>query len=332
MCKDCEDSGLEREEYKVKRLFWTLYHAWREFLREGHVMKDAEYREGRMAARIIRLVHSIEKGLSIEAPRPGFGYDKIKKLSAMVQEYVRLEEPNMTCVYAACDAMEAYIAFHDAKDFQTKEYMEIKGMYERMKPYRLSAPGQQRYGGVLRIQKSDLDYDVEEIEKLFATRHSVREFSGKVPLEDVKKAIELAGRAPSACNRQAVRVYMIDSRQYLKDMKTNLAGVGGFAEDAEYFLLITGKLSAYEQEYNQFIVSAGIFAGYLSLALQTYHIASCIIQRSLRREDRWEKFCELHKIPGDEQIVCMMAIGGMKDEMTVPVSVRYEPEDIFRVL
>lgn len=316
----------------MKRLFWTFYLAWREFLRDGHVMKDAKYQEERMAAHIIRLVHSVEKGLSIESPRLGFGYDKIKKLSDMVQEYVKLESPNLMCVYAACDAIDAYIAFHDARNFQTEEYMDIKRLYEQMKQYRLSSQGNQKCGGVLCIQKSDLDYNVKEIEKLFATRHSIREFSGKIDLEDVKKAVSLAGRAPSACNRQAVRVYMVDSKKYIKDMNTNLAGVGGFAEDAEYFLLITGKLSAYEREYNQFIVSAGIFAGYLSLALQTYHIASCIIQRPLRREARWEKFCELNNIPGDEQIVCMIAIGGMKDEMTVPVSVRYGLDDIFRVL
>lgn len=316
----------------MKRLFWTFYHAWREFLREGHVMKDAQYREERMAARIIRLVHAIEKGLSLESPRLGFGYDKIKRLSGMVQEYVKLESPNLMCVYAACDAIDAYIAFHDAKNFRSEEYTEIKSIYERMKQYRLSAPESQRYGGVVQIRKSDLDYNVKEIEKLFATRHSVREFAGKVDLEDVKKAVGLAGRAPSACNRQAVRVYLVDSGKYVREMKTSLAGVGGFAEDAEYFLLITGKLSSYEREYHQFIVSAGIFAGYLSLALQTYHIASCIIQRPLQREEKWEKFCKLNNIPGDEQIVCMIAIGGMKDEMTVPVSVRHGVDDIFRVL
>ena len=50
------------------------------------------------------------------------------------------------------------------------------------------------------------------VENLFNTRHSIRQFGeDKVKIEDIKKAIELAQRAPSACNRQAVRV----SYQYI---------------------------------------------------------------------------------------------------------------------
>lgn len=292
------------------------------------------FQKNRLEASIIRLVHSIEKGLCITSPRLGYGYKKIEKLALLVDEYMKEPAPDLLSVYMASGALKAYCDFHDSKGFASPQYAKTKELYRKINSYCDSLSNITEYGGIKRVLLSELNYDIKEIEKFFRTRHSVREFEKTpVDIEKIKKAITLAQCAPSACNRQAVRVYVINSKKYLNDFNTNLAGIGGFAEDIDKFILITGKLSSYDEfEYNQYIVSAGIFVGYLSLTLHAYQIGSCIIQRSLRNTEQWTEFCKKNSIPEDEQLVCMIGIGNMKECTTVPISYRYPLNKIFREL
>lgn len=295
-------------------------------------VKENQYRATLLEAHIIRLCHSIEKGLSIEAPRLGFGVAKINELFKMAGEYRGLNTGCDFCLNILRDALKEYFVFHDEKGFDSEDYRATKTLYKEF--FGDVSNSDEKYGGTQSLCLNDLDYNINEIEKLFYTRHSVREFSGEdVDIELVKKAVHLAQTAPSACNRQAVRVYAIKPDKYIKDMNTNLEGIGGFAEDVSYFLLITGKVSAYsDQEVNQFAVSASIFAGYLSLALHAYKIGACIVQRGIRYTKQWEEFAKANGIPGDEQIVCMIGIGCLKDTTTVPISKRFDTDKIFTVL
>ncbi len=72
-----------------------------------------------------------------------------------------------------------------------------------------------------------------------------------------------------------------------------MAGVGGFAEKVDKFIIITGKVSEYrDDEQFQYAISASIFAGYLSITLQTEGIGACIIQRPILL---WQKMEETAK-------------------------------------
>ena len=309
----------------IKKTLIQILYALREDKRNRNILGNNIYKNDKLAASIIRLAHSIEKGLSIESPCPGFGYTKIESLASMIDEYMQNSSYNLICVCMASDAIKAYCDYHDSIGFTSQQYDRIKEIYCKIKDYCHPVNNTVvAYGGVQTVLLNELDYDINEIEKLFETRHSIREFDKThVSIEKIKKAVALAQCAPSACNRQAVRVYAIDSKKYVQDLNINLEGIGGFTDDIDQFLLITGKLSAYDEfEYNQFVVSAGIFAGYLSLALHAYHIGACIIQRSLRTSKQWIQFCKKNNIPEDEQIVCMIGIGCMKDSTIVPISYR----------
>ena len=119
----------------------------------------------------------------------------------------------------------------------------------------------------------------------------------------------------------------------MAEMKTALQGIGGFADDVDGFLLVTGRKSAYAPgERNQYLVSTSIFAGYLSLALHAYSIAACVVQRSVSPNSLWENFKTINGIPKDEQIVLMFAIGSYKEESKVPISKRFPVDSIYREL
>lgn len=318
----------------IKKTLIDIMYALRESKRKQKILKGKAFQKSRLEAAIIRLVHSIEKGLSIKSPRLGFGYKKIERLALLVDEYMKDPAQDLTCVYMAGGALKSYCNFHDSKEFESHQYTNTKKFCEKINNYCRSVNEITEYGGIKRVLLSELDCDINEIEKLFRTRHSIREFENKpVEMEKIKKAISLAQHAPSACNRQAVRVYVINGKKLLEEYNNNLEGIGGFAEDVDKFLIVTGKLSSYDEfEYNQFIVSAGIFVGYLSLALHAYKIGACIIQRSLRYTKQWKEFCEKYNIPDDEQIICMIGIGNMKESTMVPISRRYPLDKILREL
>lgn len=315
-----------------KRWVNHIRQSQREYSWKMAILKQSAFENDRREATIVRLVHAIEKGLSIANPRLGFGYDKIKKIYSLVMQHIEAEEKEADCVLMARDVFGEYCDFHEKKDYHSEKLDEIKQLYSDL--CNKVGVSEKKYGGTIVITPKETLPSREQLDLFFSTRHSVREFEGG-PVDDnlLKHAIELAQCAPSACNRQAVRVYAIDSKKYMEDMETDLTGIGGFAEDVDKFLLICGKESAYEaNEYKQFIVSAAMFAGYLTMSLHGLGIGACVVQRSLRHTAQWENFCKTNNISEDEQVVCMIGVGTLKDSVRVPVSHRYPVEKIFKSL
>ena len=92
-------------------------------------------KKGRLIGRIVRFVHSIEKGLSIESPRAEFGYEKIKTLHGYIKEYLNLESIDKTCIYMAADALTAYCTYHDFIGVSSDKITEIKKNRRRTASY-----------------------------------------------------------------------------------------------------------------------------------------------------------------------------------------------------
>jgi len=300
----------------------------------AQVVQALEIKEELLMARIVRFVHAIEKGLSIESPRAEFGYEKIKTLHRWIREYLKIDNVDKTCVYMAADALTAYLAYHEAIGVNSEKIKEIAAIASEFKRVKEQDGVDGVFGGVQIVKKVDMTFEQSTVERLFKTRHSVRKFNKEtVPEALIEKAIELAQTAPSACNRQAVRAYAMDAKRFVELYSANLQGVGGFIDTCDKVILITGKISAYEQyEYKQFIVSAGIFAGYLSLALHGLGLGACVVQRSLRPDQIWQDFSRKANISLDEQVVCLVTVGQMDEETVVPISKRFDTETILKWL
>lgn len=273
-----------------------------------------------IAEELIRNVHSIEKGLCISNPRLGFGHKKQEEMLKQMQ-LLKGSDVELHC-YAlkmAADAICEYIEFHDSCGY-TDEFIEK--MRDDLKSFSITKDG--KYGGTSLFNTSDLEsFDKEMIERFFCTRHSIRDFSDSdINDELLSKALILAERAPSACNRQGVRAYVIGG-DTLDSLASKLSDVGGFIEKAKRLIVITGKVNAYRtNEINQYIVSSSIYAAYLSLTIHLYGMGSCIIQRPVIWTKSWDALRKQMNIDRDEQIVCMLAVGALKESCKVPVSYR----------
>lgn len=294
------------------------------------IAKKNEYKRSRLEGEIIRNVHSIEKGLSLEKPRMFFGIPKIEEMFGYLDEYVSDEGYLESVVNMVLDSVAAYLEYHKEviEDNRLKNIVKIYNSCLERFQYQYKGKA-----GVIDIEYEKNEDDYKAFKNLVMQRHSVRDFSSEsIPMEILRKAIEISLRAPSACNRQAVRVYIV-TNQNKKHLSSWLTGIGGFEKVVDKYIIITGKVSAYRtDEFFQYAVSSSIFAGYLSLALQSVGVGACLIQRPLIRTKDWIDLSKKLGIPKDEQIVVMLGTGMLKSNYKVPVSNRLTYDEVVKEL
>ena len=262
---------------------------------------------------ILQVSHRLEKGMCISVPKPLWGWDKAFDLAQTVLK----EQENLFAKKTGIAVLQAYVehkrCWGNEKDLEKLKSFEIQYgdlLYNNV---------DEGKGGAIILHKSDVLCDLASAEKLFNSRHSIRDFDdSEVPLEKIYKAIEMANRCPSACNRQPSHVYLIQQdlwHKYTPDMNQ--------AYNCKQHLLITVSRSAYTiDEINDWIVSASIFAGYLSLSLTAVGIGSCVIKKSLLNDNAYKQLKRYCGIPDDEKIILEIAIGNYKESFSVPISNR----------
>lgn len=312
--------------------FKFIYHSALQAKRTFEILSDSRFENNRIEGEIKRNTHSIEKGLSLENPRMGFGIPKIKEAFCLVERYINNgggidAEPLLMFK----SALKAYLDFHKQAKFTNASIEEVAIIYNKLSSIvRDSFPDM---GGVFQVNKPEYsEQEKKAFEKLFYDRHSIREFDHtRVEDSKLRHAIELAMRCPSACNRQCQRCYIVDKEQLNK--LGSLSGIGGFAEDVDKFIVITGRISDYRaDEYMQWIVTGSVFAAYLTLAIQAEGLGACFVQRSLTVSNGKGDVYNSLGIPDDEQMICLIAVGNLKDKYIVPQSYRLSFKSIVKCI
>lgn len=289
------------------------------------------FRHGEKAllAKMLRQTHTIEKGMSIAKPRIGFGVSKINELIEMIDQYIEQSyDTSKTGFKNAISTMASYRNFQEKMGYKNKELFGRISTYEKLIP-------EFPESGIRTISLVDLNLKkTQSFENFMLSRHSVRQYSDTdIDVENIRKAVDLAKYAPTACNRQACQVYLYDSPKMTEQIGKLIAGNTGFASDVKRYLIITGFLSSFYDSFerNQIYVEAGIFTMSLVEALHNYGIASCVLQNGEHRKKQ-RKLKELCKDIGeDEKIIAFVAIGNYKDEVTYAVSNRKTVDEILKV-
>ena len=304
------------------------YVGLRSLYKQHRICNNENVKKDFLAAELIRFTHSIEKGLSIESPRLGFGHDKIEKMKKLMEViYTADNSYYLEVCGMALGAMKAYLTFHEERRFEDDFNRQLN---EFIKNFINDKAIDSYWGGVINVSKEKLRFNTPEIEYFFNTRHSIRDFDDSdIDINRLKSALKLAQKAPSACNRQGVRVHIVTNSDDIDILCDQLQGIGGFADSTKCFAIITAKLSAYRiGEINQYIVSASMYAAYLTLTLHLYGMGGCVIQRPLIYSKQWERNRNKFNMDIDEQVVCLLAIGNLKNNFSIPESHRLENEFI----
>jgi len=278
---------------------------------------------------MILIIHSLEKGMSNNELRP-FGIKKVKELIDLILKYESYTSDNCFEYDLSLSILFNYKKLYEEKKWNDNEEYAIVNDFIKNRKY-LSMPA-----GSTTLYKDDFKEIIKNIDydAFLSTRHAVRNFDSKgLKKEDIEKAVNMAIKSPSACNRQMVKVNYVTNNEKKNYIINNAQGLSGFELENINFFVITFDVNAnyFEGERNQGWFNSGLFSMNFVNAMHSLGIGSCFLQFGSRFKKE-EEFKKILEIPENERIAVIIAAGYYANESKIPCSARKEIEDIYRVL
>lgn len=275
---------------------------------------------GRSSPQLRRNIHRLEKGLVMTPRRPVFAEDFILDT---VQAFGRARatpdfspeelqwashvlEEYFSVVSDTAIIEQARLLFDSGDDSAATPQ---NGVQRKSKPYP-------------RSESPPPSMSFDALHQLYIRRRSVRWYLQEpVPAELVRKAIDAAAQAPSACNRQPFRFILAAEPDWATRIAECAGGTAGFAQQLPAIIVVVGDLSAYPRERDRHLIyiDASLAAMQLMLAAETLGLSTCPInwpdvvsaEQSIR---------ELVKLPTHERVIMLIAIGYGDPQSGVPFS------------
>lgn len=205
---------------------------------------------------------------------------------------------------------------------------------------------------MIRNELSKIDFDTNEVhgaidcmkedfekgilpnpEQFFFSRHSLREFKNEIVSDVViERAVKLAMKTPSVCNRQAWGIYHA-SDQELKDIVlTYQAGNKPFGSSIPNLMVIATDLKAFfsGSEHYQHWIDGGLLSMSLMYAFHSLGVATCALNWSQTpvNDKALRKYLN---IKPHNTIIMILAIGYPNVTNKVCVSARRPIEEVFEL-
>jgi nitroreductase len=309
---------IKKEILLQKGYLSEAYHFWRltvKYNASHHTDDDIQ----KMQYTLSRETHTIEKGMSMRNPRKGFGQQKvtnlIKRLGIYCDRYLMqdkffLEYPLST--------VKNYI------DYTHKTGVDIPQIESSFNTL-LSKAGFDTVSGkagvMVETKENILSKCNKDFESLLYSRHSIRYFSEE-PVSDeiIAKALELAQRTPSACNRQGWLTHVFRSPQSIDLIKWQ-GGSRGFEDEIRCAILVTANLKAFlNHEVHQAYIDGGLFAMNLINALHSLGVGTIPLSCGFT----YSRLSKLRNfgIPEFEVPIVIIGVGNLLKEFNVAVSER----------
>ena len=303
---------VEKNLLKESIFFWLKL---RKYNASSHTENDIEKTQYTLS----RLVHTIEKGMSMRNPRKGFGQQKVDIVLDYLIDYAKkFAKQDKSFLQYPINAIYSYIQYTTECGV---EILNIESKFKRL--IELSGMQPEKYkGGVAMVRKEDIELACRSnFKDLLMHRHSVRYFTEKVPeIESINAALELAQRTPSACNRQGWKTHV-----FLGDKSTELikwqGGARGFEDEIKGAILVTANLKAFLfYEVHQAYIDGGLYAMNLINALQYFGFGSIPLSAGFLNE-KLEKL-KAFGIPENEVPIVVIGFGYCQDQFKIAISER----------
>jgi nitroreductase len=286
---------------------------------------------GRQRYLLRRNIHMLEKGLSMRPRRGAFA-------TAYIEETVNCYSALVDDVAGGCAADRE---LQWANDVLSSYFEAANGprVIERAREKFVSAPrgtDHRSNGHGLAPYQRDLSASspvrFEDLLELAQRRRSVRWFDQRpVPRELIEKAMEVAGFAPSACNRQPFEFRVFDDPELVQKVADVPMGTRGWRHNIPVFIVIVGKLSAFFSERDRHLIyTDGCLAAMgLVFALESLGLSTCCVNWPDIRE-RERRMAKLLGLRRSERPVMCMAVGYPDPAGMVPFSYKKPVEQIAR--
>ncbi|HET6431605.1 nitroreductase family protein [Dyella sp.] len=319
-------SRLKRLIRPLHNLLWAFggfAYDFSRYVRYGGWRAHAEHR--RRDYKAVKIYHQLEKSLSFRERRANSGWEAAGNLLRVLERRTPATAGPGYHESVGVKVLRDFAATADGGGDTARRVQEFLQHVRQ----------ESAEGGVIDFHLEELlAGKLEDPERFFCSRHSVRDFRpGAVPRELMRRAMKLAMRTPSVCNRQAWHVYQMDSRGTIDRALALQNGNRGFGHEVPCLLIITADLRAFDTHGERFQhwVDGGMFAMSLALALHSLGLASCFLNWSRgAREDR--RLRRVVPIDPAHTVITMMAVGFASDEFKVCYSARRPIDSILTYL
>lgn len=277
---------------------------------------------------IILEVHSLEKGMTSTNPRY-FGIKKVEKIINLLDLYNKTNQ-NIDFAYKlGVNALRAYCNFYEKMNWiERREYKLVSDYIKNQEKVESIDVGSYEILKKDFINDSQIDYD-----KFLSSRHSVRSFKkDKLKIDDIEKAVNMAMKSPSACNRQMCKIYYIEDNNKLQKAIKYGHGLTNFNLESTKLFVITFDISSFIVigDRHQGWFNAGLISMNFVNALHSLGIGSCFIQFGNNyKEERELK--NILDIPDNEKIAVIIAAGYYEDISRIPFSSRKDIKEILYI-
>ena len=283
-----------------------------------------------MLSQMVISYHSIEKGLAVSEKRFGFGQPKMRALIDLCYRYMDAYGDYPSRLEDTLGVIAEYDQLHKEQSFLLSDDLQ-----QSIDALLKQTEGHWHLSHTRHITKQ---LYFENIQKSFAqfsaSQHSIRDFDGtEVPKEIMDKAFDLAQNAPSACNRQATRVYAVYDKQLIEKLVDLQNHERGFADNARPLLVISTELQSWGsgEEWFGGYVDAGIYIMNLLYALH-YHQVAAIPLNWYADEESQQQIHGLLNIPPSQEVVAFIACGNPKEDFNLVTAKRRNAKEIVKYM
>lgn len=330
--------GNERYIYlysliRLPRVFWLLIKNFIIdailFYKHSNVFKKTSFKK--IEALIILKYHSIEKGLLHNPIRYKFGKETVITLIILLNKEIVLKHKNKSQIISAYLALCNYYELHLRNSIDISDYFSDDN-YKLFKKL-LSVENTKYTSTVNHNLKSYFGSNQNNFFEFSNSRKSIRNYTGKLIAHDIiYKAIDLAKNAPSVCNRQPVKVYLVENKNLVNKILKLQGGLNGY-DNISQLLIVTSDRSYFYSvgERNQLYIDGGIFLMNLLYALHFNEIASCPANWGMTSEKDVE-LKKLIKLPTSEKVISLVSIGIPIDSFKSCLSLRRTTDEILKIV
>lgn len=314
--------ATDRDARNIAKVF--LHDADRLRRHSGALACDTR---GKALAQLILASHVLEKGLSMPARRLGFGREAVRTTMRLVDDFEKTYGTGEPQADHAAGVIRTYRAIHgnwSGKESDREFWAEVDAFAERH-------PGPSCAGSVHWTKEDFFRERNSPFPSFAASRHTIRNYGHEpVDISRLRAAVALASTAPSACNRQYVRVHCVEDKSRIADLLALQNGNRGFGHLADKLLVVTADLEGIVGvgERNDLFTNGGMFLMSLSLALHYHGIGHCILNWSrLPGEDAAMR--QILELKPSESVVALILCGEPPDEFDVAESPRKDISELF---
>ncbi len=288
--------------------------ARRDYLRKQHRKSDNLFL-------MRRNIHRIEKGLIMKNRRKVFALDYIQETVSLVKNLVHNHHDNNQIQWAF-DILNQYFEVTDSAPQRDTAY----DIFKTLSPIS-NSDNQYTPFSIPEVTKSDDN----SFACLAKKRKSVRFFDPtKIPERQfIDKAVELAGLAPSSCNRQPFCFRIIDEPELVKKMAVLPGGTKGFSEELVAMVAVVGQMNVSPSLSDRHLmyIDGSLASMNLMLALESMGISSCPLNwpEDKKKDDIVKRLLSLDKF---ERPIMMIAYGYAAKDAKLAYSVRKPLEQL----